>query len=191
MSEARQIDHALTIRHAIPADAAALARLAEETFRRTFAADNTLEDMDAHCASAYGIETQRAEIEDGAIDTLVVAAADAELIAYAQLRPGVPPNVTIPAPIELWRFYVAESHHGRGLAHRLMTEVIDQARQRGAGTVWLGVWERNVRAQKFYQKCGFIEIGSHTFVLGQDRQTDLVMARLRLWTPDDAPVARL
>lgn len=170
------IEQGLTIRSAVTADAAALARLAEETFRGTFAADNTSEDMEAHCASAYGTAIQRAEIEDGAIDTLVAAAADTELIAYAQLRPGAPPRVTIPAPIELWRFYVAASHHGRGLAQRLMNEVIDRARRRGARTLWLGVWERNLRAQKFYRKCEFVEIGSHTFVLGQDRQTDLVMA---------------
>ena len=167
----------LTIRCAVAADAAALARLAEETFRHTFAADNAPEDMDAHCASQYGPEIQRAEIVDESIDTLVVEDAGAGLIAYAQLRPGAPPNIATTDPIELWRFYVAPSHHGKGLAQRLMTEVIDRAGQRGAGTLWLGVWERNHRAQKFYRKCGFVEIGSHTFVLGRDRQTDLLMAR--------------
>lgn len=166
----------LTIRSALTADAAALARLAKETFRDTFAADNTAEDMEAHCASAYGAEIQRREIEDEAIDTLLVADEAGELVAYAQLRLGAPPTVTIPEPIELWRFYVTASHHGRGLARRLMSAVIDRARRRGARTLWLGVWERNLRAQKFYRKCGFADIGSHTFVLGRDRQTDLLMA---------------
>ena len=172
-----EIERGLTIRSAVVADAAALARLAEETFRRTFAADNTPEDMESHCASAYGANIQRAEIEDESIDTLVVADDGMELIAYAQLRPGAPPGLTTPDPIELWRFYVAESQHGRGLAQRLMTVVLERARLRAARTLWLGVWERNLRAQRFYRKCGFVEIGSHTFVLGQDRQTDKLMAR--------------
>jgi ribosomal protein S18 acetylase RimI-like enzyme len=171
------IEQGLTIRSAVTADAEALARLAEETFRRTFAADNTPEDMEAHCASAYGAAIQRGQIADAAIDTLVVEDERAELVAYAQLRPGVPPGLTPPDPIELWRFYVESSHHGRGLALRLMTEVIERARRRGARTLWLGVWERNLRAHKFYRKCGFVEIGSHTFTLGRDRQTDLLMAR--------------
>ena len=170
------IEQRLTIRSAVAADAAALARLAEETFRSTFAADNTPEDMEAHCASAYGTAIQRVQIADDTIDTLVVEGENAELIAYAQLRPGMPPEITTPDPIELWRFYVAASHHGRGLARRLMSAVIDRARRRGARTLWLGVWERNLRAQKFYRKCGFADIGSHTFVLGRDRQTDLLMA---------------
>ena len=171
------IEQGLTIRSAVIADAAALARLAEETFRLTFAADNTPEDMEAHCASAYGTAIQRAQIADDTIDTVVVEDENAELIAYAQLRPGAPPTITTSDPIELWRFYVAASHHGRGLAQRLMGEVVDRVRRGGARTLWLGVWERNLRAQQFYRKCGFVEIGRHTFVLGKDRQTDLLMGR--------------
>jgi ribosomal protein S18 acetylase RimI-like enzyme len=64
-----------------------------------------------------------------------------------------------------------------GSPQRMMDAVVDAARARGARTLWLGVWERNVRAQKFYRKCGFIEIGTQTFVLGRDPQTDLVMLR--------------
>jgi len=39
------------------------------------------------------------------------------------------------------------------------------------------VWERNPRAIAFYRKCGFAEVGTHTFVFGTDRQRDLVLAR--------------
>ena len=177
MNEELEIERTFTIRGALPADAAALARLAEQTFRQTFAADNTPEDMNVHCASAYGTEIQRNQIEDESMDTLVVEDESRALIAYAQLRPGVPPEIATPAPIELWRFYVADTHHGRGIAQQLMTAIIDRARRRGAGTLWLGVWERNLRAQRFYRKSGFVDIGRHTFVLGKDRQIDLLMAR--------------
>ena len=98
MSETREIEQALSIWPAVSADPAALARLAEATLRRTFAADNTREDMDAHCASTYGTEIQRTEIEDETIDTLVAADDDAALIAYAQVRPGAPRKSAIPEP---------------------------------------------------------------------------------------------
>jgi ribosomal protein S18 acetylase RimI-like enzyme len=58
-----------------------------------------------------------------------------------------------------------------------MTHVFEAALRRGAGAVWLGVWERNARAIAFYRKCGFADVGSQTFELGSDRQQDRVMWR--------------
>jgi len=43
--------------------------------------------------------------------------------------------------------------------------------------LWLGVWERNARAIAFYRKQGFEVVGEQEFMLGADRQRDLVMAR--------------
>ena len=160
-----------------PADAVALAALAERTFRETFGADNTAADMDDHCARSYSAEIQARELAADTIDTLVCAGSDGQLIAYAQLRPGAPPAVTAPSPIELWRFYVDSAHHGRGVAQRLMAEVVNTARARSALTLWLGVWERNLRAQAFYRKAGFVDVGAHEFLVGSDVQTDRVMSR--------------
>ena len=56
-----------------------------------------------------------------------------------------------------------------------MRAVIAAASGRGAKTLWLGVWERNLRAQAFYRKMGFVDAGSHTFLLGSDRQTDRLL----------------
>ena len=64
-----------------------------------------------------------------------------------------------------------------GLAHALMSEVERAARLRGACELWLGVWERNLRAQAFYRKCGFQKVGTQVFVVGSDPQTDHVMLR--------------
>ncbi|NUO82171.1 hypothetical protein HUU05_19035 [candidate division KSB1 bacterium] len=43
--------------------------------------------------------------------------------------------------------------------------------------MWLGVWERNAAAIAFYRKAGFVEVGTQTFQLGEDRQRDFLMAR--------------
>lgn len=71
-----------TIRRATPADAPALAALAARTFRETFSADNTPEDLALHLAAAYGIEQQSREIRDPTIITLVVEHETA-LVAFA------------------------------------------------------------------------------------------------------------
>ena len=99
------------------------------------------------------------------------------LAAYAQVRRHEPPPcVTGPAPIELYRFYVDRLWHGQGVAQTLMAAVRDAARAFGGGTLWLGVWEHNPRAIAFYNKCGFRDVGSTSFYVGPDRQTDRVMA---------------
>ena len=80
-----------------------------------------------------------------------------------------------PDAYELHRFYVDRPSQGTGVAQRLMAAVQDAARAAGARHLWLGVWEHNPRAIRFYAKRGFVDVGSHDFVLGADRQTDRVM----------------
>jgi ribosomal protein S18 acetylase RimI-like enzyme len=167
----------VAIRRASVRDAGALAAFAEGTFRAAFAALNTPENMDLHCASTYGRARQAREIADPTLETLL-AEAQGRLVAYAQLRWGQAPSCARAAnPVEIWRFYVDPEHHGQGLAHDLMAVVLERARAGGADLVWLGVWERNPRAIAFYEKVGFAPVGEHSFRLGDDLQRDLVLTR--------------
>ena len=165
----------MTIRRAEPRDAALLADLARTTFYDTFAATNDAADMALHLQRAYGVSQQTAELQNPDVTTLL-AEEQGSAIAYAQLRNDhVPECITGPAPVELWRFYVHRHWHGRGVAQALMDRVKIEARDRGARTLWLGVWERNDRARAFYAKCGFADAGEHIFLFGTDPQTDRVM----------------
>jgi ribosomal protein S18 acetylase RimI-like enzyme len=165
------------LRRAGDGDAAALARLADQTFREAFASGNTPDDLDAHCARHYGEPQQLAEIRDPALETWV-AEIDGALVAYGQLRFGAPsPAVAAARPAEVARFYVEARHHGLGLAPRLMERLLERADAAGADAVWLGVWERNPRAIRFYEKQGFAIVGEKIFVVGADPQRDVVMCR--------------
>ena len=169
-------ESACTIRRAVPEDAEPLAGLAARTFRVTFEAYTSPEDMAAHLAGSYSPSLQLAEITSPEITTLL-AVCDG-LAAFAQLRSGPPPPcVTAARPVEVWRFYVDQPWHGRGIAQRLMQAAIDEAASMGATAVWLGVWENNARAIAFYGKLGFVDVGSHEFLVGNDPQTDRVMVR--------------
>jgi len=66
---------------------------------------------------------------------------------------------------------------GQGLGRRRMKRVNGEAHRAQAQTLWLGVWEHNARAQAFYRKCRFTEVGSHVFMVGTDAQTDHILAR--------------
>jgi len=168
----------ITTRRATSADAATLTAFGRRVFSATFQADNTPEDLAAYLDAAYTLDRQLSEIADTAVDTLLCE-ADGDLAGFAQLRFGTAPDeVAGDTPIELWRLYLDPRWHGRGVAARLMVSVEEAARARGATTLWLGVWERNLRAQKFYEKQGFVPVGSHTFVLGSDPQRDVIMAKM-------------
>ncbi len=164
------------IRRASAADAAALAELGARTFIDSFALDNRPEDIAAYVARTYGELRQRREIEDAACVTLL-AKSSTEAIGYAQLRRGdAPPCVDGPAPVELARFYIVRAWHGSGAAQELMRAVQRAVLELEGMTLWLGVWERNARAIRFYEKCGFRSVGTQPFLLGSDLQTDIVMA---------------
>ncbi|MBY0371493.1 GNAT family N-acetyltransferase, partial [bacterium] len=93
------------------------------------------------------------------------------------IRSAPDPSVTGPEPVELLRLYVESRCHGNGVGPALMNRSIEIAQRQGFKTFWLGVWERNLRAQAFYEKFGFKRVGSHNFKVGSDDQMDLIMTR--------------
>lgn len=156
-----------TYRRAEERDAKALAELAERTFRETFTAQNEPENIDAYVSRVYGEAQQRAEILNPKITTIVVEVASV-MSAFVQI-------LHQPDALEISRLYVDRPLHGQGVAQELIRLTIELARERGLPRVWLGVWEHNPRAIRFYEKCGFRKTGSHPFLLGSDLQTDLEM----------------
>jgi len=170
-------DRSSVVRRAGRLDAKQLSSLAEATFRDTFGAMNTPENMAVHCGTSYSEAIQAAEISDSDMVTLVCE-SHGKLVGFAQLRWGGAPNcVVADAPGEVQRLYVAREFHGMGIARDLMRACIDEMRDRQSDVVWLGVWEHNPRAIAFYRKLGFVEVGEHVFPLGSDPQRDFVMAR--------------
>jgi len=166
-----------TIRRATESDAALLADLGARTFYDSFAVQNTPENMAAYLAASFGPEQQRAELVDPQ-NTFLIIENDGVAMGYAQLRAGKPPaSVSDSKAIELVRLYVSSSCQGTGIGGRLMDACLTEARQAGYQTIWLGVWQQNSRAQRFYQRWNFFVVGDHIFQLGADRQLDWLMER--------------
>lgn len=165
----------VSIRVADSGDAAVLADLGRRTFQETFAADNTPEDMAAYMAEAFTVGRIAAEIgEPGAV--YLVAEASRTVIGFARLAPE-PPHVCVtgPTPVRLVKLYVSADAIGSGVGAALMRASVEWARAAGHRTLWLGVWERNHRARAFYERWGFAPVGTETFRLGTDDQTDVLM----------------
>jgi diamine N-acetyltransferase len=166
----------LHIRRATPADAPLIASLGADTFVKSFGEQNTPENLAKHLAKAFGDDIQRRELTDPAI-TYLIAEQDGRTAGYAQVREGDAPEcIEGPSPVEVRRFYVVHEFHGTGIAQALMDACADEARQRGGRTLWLGVWDQNPRAIRFYRKWGYEDVGGQTFMLGDDPQQDRVLA---------------
>jgi len=64
------------------------------------------------------------------------------------------------------------------VGQRLYEEAMWLAKELGMRYVWLGVWEENPRAIRFYAKNGFVAFDKHIFRLGDDEQTDILMKKM-------------
>ena len=164
------------VRRASAFDAAPLAAFAADMFVEALGAQNDPDNLAAHVATAFGVAQQSGELTSAAWRTLVME-DESGFAAFTQVRRSTPPPcVTGRAAVEIHRFYVAPRWHGRGVAQRLMAVAVEAAVELGADTIWLGVWERNPRAIAFYAKCGFRDVGTTSFAVGPDVQTDRVLA---------------
>jgi len=165
------------IRAATVADAEMLTDLAARTFYDAFADMNTPQNMQAYMSKAFSLPQLTAELSDPQAKFLI-AEVDGVAAGYAKLSPGnVPASVTGPNPIELVRLYVDRKFLGSGIGNDLMQACMDEARNLGHRSIYLGVWEHNHRAQSFYFRWNFRVVGSHIFQMGDDPQMDWLMER--------------
>lgn len=100
------------------------------------------------------------------------------LIVADPTDPDVAAALTTRPTAELSKCYVMPGHHGAGIAAALMAATLEAARDRGAAAVWLGVNDENVKAQRFYEKCGFVRVGRKRFLVGDRYEDDFVMERV-------------
>jgi GNAT superfamily N-acetyltransferase len=175
----------IALRLASPEDAKVLTNAAARYFVETFGAANRPEDIEAYVTVAFSEQRQRAELSDARQRVWLATDADDELAGYAHVRLGARPpsssTIATERPVEIARLYAGRRWHGRGLGAALMEACKRTAFEWGADALWLGVWEHNPRAISFYEKQGFRAVGEQSFMLGSDRQRDLVML-LRLTT---------
>ena len=167
----------LQIRRAEATDAALIAGLSRQTFEETFAAHNSRENMDKFMKEQFSFDKLAAEVSDPE-NFFFIALEDHEPAGYLKLRLGeTRPEFNRRPSIEIARIYVAARLLGKGVGPQLMQTAIDFAVSHAFQTIWLGVWEKNERAIRFYSSWGFRKFGTHIFVLGNDPQTDWLMYR--------------
>ena len=79
--------------------------------------------------------------------------------------------------LEVERIYLKQNFQHQGFGLVLIKLAEELARKKNKANMWLGVWEKNYQAQAFYKKDGFKRVSQHTFVVGDDPQTDFILVK--------------
>ncbi len=156
-----------------------LQRIGRQTFQETFADVNTEEDMKQYLEESFSPEKLTSELTNSNAE-FYLATFGQDVVGYLKVNFGeAQTELKDGNAVEIERIYVSKAFHGKKVGQLLYDKALNIAHERKADYVWLGVWEKNLRAIAFYQKNGFVEFGQHLFRLGDDEQTDLMM-RLQL-----------
>ena len=157
-------------------DAAALDHLFDQVFCTTFAHLYQEEDLHAFL-SGFTIDDWQAQL-GGPSYTFRVAEADGQLVGYAKLGPLKPAIADDTSGLLLDQLYVANDHHGSGIAKCLMDWAMEEARRRGSAAMYLTVFTDNHRARRFYERYGFEAVGRYDFMVGSQADEDIVMKKV-------------
>lgn len=156
-------------------DLEALRNLSIQTFKETFEEVNTEEDMQKYLDENLSIEKLKTELENPNSEFYFAENND-EILGYLKLNfKDAQTEKLEENHFEIERIYVLKAFLGQKIGQILFDKAIEIGREKNLEYVWLGVWEENHRAIKFYEKNGFEIFGKHDFVLGEDVQTDLLM----------------
>ena len=171
----------IKIRKAKPGDVEALRKISRDTFFETFSESNTKENMKKYLDDAFSTNKLANELSD-LESSFYLAEYEERIIGYLKINfGGAQTEIKENKSVEIERIYVTKEFQGKKIGQLLLKKALDVAVEKAADYVWLGVWEENYRAISFYRKNGFEEFGRHSFMLGDDEQTDVLM---KLKLPD-------
>lgn len=171
------IKNEVTISELTVSDVSSLQQISRQTFTETFAADNSPEDLENYLDTTYSLEALTALLADPDVQ-FYGAYLNEELVGYMMLAQGASQSEKMPNDhMELVRIYVLKKAKGQGIGSALMNLAVAYAIQNRKPKLWLGVWEHNYAAQKFYIARGFYKFSEHVFTLGDSRQKDWLMVR--------------
>lgn len=152
-----------------------LRQLSMQTFFETYAAKNTASNMEQYAMQTFSRERLLAEIKNLLV-AFYFAYQREELVGYIKINVGTAQtDIQTNDCLEIERIYILKSFQGKNIGQLLLHKAFEIARMKNFSFVWLGVWEENPRAIHFYEKNGFTSFGKHSFKLGEDIQSDILM----------------
>jgi len=158
-----------------PRDIDDLYALSWRTFYEAFHHLNTEANMKAYMEKAFDRQRLLSELQNENSD-FYFAKEGTDIVGYIKLnRKEAQNEFKDDVSLEVERIYVDSDNQGNGLGTLLLDKVKEIAKKDGLTYVWLGVWEKNPAAIRFYERNGFNVFSSHEFQMGDEVQTDMLM----------------
>lgn len=164
----------LSIRKADISELKIVCALGITTFYEAYFEQDNPRDLADYVLENFSPEQIERELKK-ADSTFFIAELNGKAVGYAKLRENSEADCLkgIKA-VELQRIYVLEKVKGKGVGAALLRHCLAAARAKNYRTIWLGVWENNPAAQRFYEKFGFVRAGKLRFVYGENLETNYV-----------------
>jgi len=152
-----------------------LVQISKATFIDAFKADNNADDFKVYIDFAFNKSKLTEELENP-FTTFYFVYVDNDLVGYFKLNENdAQSDLKEEDSLELERIYVIPEFQGIGLGKRMLQQAKKLASQSIKTFLWLGVWEHNKAAIKFYEINGFSKFGMHPYYIGKDKQMDWLM----------------
>ena len=165
----------MIVRKATISDLKILKEISKTTFIETFASENSTENMTEYLESAFTDEKLIGELTNNNSEFYFVE-IKGSVVGYLKVNfNDSQTELKVSNALEIERIYVLKDFHGKKVGQILYDKAIEIAKTKEMNNVWLGVWEHNPRAIRFYEKNGFKVFDKHIFKLGEDEQTDIMM----------------
>jgi len=98
------------------------------------------------------------------------------VVGYLKLNWGnAQTEKTTENTLEIERIYVVKEYQGKKIGNILIQKSIEIGKSKNIDYLWLGVWNKNTKAIKFYKNNGFLPFNKHEFLLGTESQVDIMM----------------
>lgn len=154
-----------------------LQRICRQTFTETFAEHNSDQNLADYLDDSFATTKLTRELNNPE-SNFYFAYVDNVLAGYLKINFGdAQTEVIDDLAMEIERIYVLKEFQGKKVGQALFQKALEVAGETSCTHVWLGVWEKNYKALKFYRKNGFEEFDQHIFRIGDDEQTDFLMKR--------------
>lgn len=154
-----------------------LQEISYETFQETFKDQNSPENMKAYLERAFNLKQLERELVTP-FSQFFFTYVNNEVAGYLKVNTNEAQSEEMgDDSLEIERIYVRCKFQKHGLGKVLFNHAVEIAEKENKKTIWLGVWEKNENAIAFYKKMGFVQTGAHSFYMGDEEQTDLIMEK--------------
>lgn len=165
----------LTLQQCSMAHLDQLVLISRNTFSDAFASQNNPNDFEHYLNTALTRETIASEL-DHPHTSFYFATNNNKTVGFLKINDEkAQTDIFDKTSYELERIYVITGYQGHGIGEWMINQVIHLAQEAKKEYIWLGVWEENTKAIRFYEKKGFIKFGKHPYYIGKDKQMDWLM----------------